>query len=281
MTNNVVTEYVDSNTEDDGFTGSVGSGRVLKGTLLKWTDNGHWQDRDGITPPQPLLIIAINEILQKWKDNKSEVITDKPLPDPEELNSSIPVNEWDKGIDSKPRPPWAHTIVVYFVDLGTGAFYTYMAATAGAHMAWNHLREAVIGMRALRGVRCMPVVNLREKPFKTSFGMRARPHLEIIGWRTPGGDVGALPRQATPQIAPPRAAPAPTATLESTSAAATAPEFMTPAAPQAAAAAAAASSPKQARQPKQPVTLSDYTLAVMGEPKPVTVGEELNDEIPW
>ena len=34
MTNNVVTEYVDSNTEDDGFTGSVGSGRVLKGTLL-------------------------------------------------------------------------------------------------------------------------------------------------------------------------------------------------------------------------------------------------------
>ena len=61
-------------------------------------------------------MIAINEVLQKWKDGKAEVISDKPLPDPEQLNAAIPENEWERGIDGKLRKPWAHIVVVYLVN---------------------------------------------------------------------------------------------------------------------------------------------------------------------
>ena len=65
--------------DDDGFSGSLNSGRLVKGTFLKWNDTAHWQDRDGLTPPSPLLVIAINEALQMWKNGKATVIADKPL----------------------------------------------------------------------------------------------------------------------------------------------------------------------------------------------------------
>jgi hypothetical protein len=47
--------------------------------FLKWTDNDGWIDRDGLPPPKPLLVVAIDEALQKWKNNKPELIRDKPF----------------------------------------------------------------------------------------------------------------------------------------------------------------------------------------------------------
>jgi hypothetical protein len=196
---------------DDGFSGSLNSGRLLKGTFLKWNDNSHWVDRDDLTPPSTLLVIAINEILQRWKDGKAEIISEKPLPDPAQLNSTIPIAEWERGIDNTPRPPWAHVVVVYFVSLATGEFFTHASATTGAHIAYDALREAVVTMRALRGARVMPIVNLSERPMKTKFGMKRRPHFEIIGWKTPGDDSKAVPvKPMPPQISGPVIAPAET-----------------------------------------------------------------------
>jgi hypothetical protein len=255
--------------DDDGFHGSLKSSRLLKGTLIKWNDNIHWADRDGLTPPSPLLVIAINEILQKWKDGKAEVINEKPLPDPAQLNSTIPIAEWERGIDNKPRPPWAHVVVVYFVNLGTGEFFTYAAATTGAHVAYDALKQAVITMRALRGTRAMPMVNLSERPFKTGFGMRRRPHFEIVGWRTPGDDTKTVPvKPVPPQLSGPVAAP--TATPPAP-AAASPPALATKSGP---------TQPHQAK-PKPPVNLATETLATMGDVKPVTASEILNDELPW
>src|SRR6516165_3035981 len=54
--------------DDDGFYGSLNSGRPVKGTIAKWSDTEHWRDRDGLPLPSPLLVIAINEGLQMWKD---------------------------------------------------------------------------------------------------------------------------------------------------------------------------------------------------------------------
>ena len=193
---------------DDGFHGSLNSGRLLKGSFLKWTDTAHWVDRDGISPPSPLLVVAIDEALQKWKNNKADVIREKPLPDPEQLNATIPQSEWERGLDGKPRKPWAHIVIVYLVDLNTGGFFTYASATVGGHIAYDALKEAVITMRALRGSRVMPIVNLDERPMKTDFGMRRRPHFEIIGWKTPGGDTKAVPaKPPAPQLTGPAAAP--------------------------------------------------------------------------
>ena len=246
--------------DGDGFGGSVtSSGNLNKGTLLKWTDSGGWIDRDGCTPPDNLLVLAIDTALQRWQGNKPTVMRDKPLPDPESLNVAIPKHEWEEGIDGKPRPPWAHVVVVYLVNPLTGEIYTYVSATTGAHIAHDQLREAVITMRALRGQRVMPVVNLSEKPMKSQFGMRKRPAFAIVGWKSPGGDDGGSavpPPKPTPQIAGPTKAPA-------------------------TAAKPAAAQPYQPK-PKPPINAGADTLNAMQDVSTPSTSEVMGgDEIPW
>jgi hypothetical protein len=258
---NALTNY-EPEPEDDGFNGSVNSGRLLKGTFLKWTDETHWVDRDGLTPPSPLLVIAVKEALQRWKDGKAEVIDTQPLPDTEQLNAAIPVSEWEKGIDNKPRPPWAHVVAVYLVSLATGQIYSFISATVGAHIAYDALKESVIMMRALRGNKCMPLVNLTEGPWKTSFGMRRKPAFQIVGWKTPGEDTKAVPaKPVAPQLSGPAAAAAPQETTPK--------------------AAASAPPPPHQAKPKPAVKLASDTLAAMDDVKPPASEEILNDQLPW
>jgi hypothetical protein len=178
--------------DDDGFGGSIASSRFIRGQILRWTDIGGWTDRDGLKPPEELLVLASNEGLQRWKDKKAENITTKPLPDPNELNASIPMAEWEIGTDSKPKPPWAHVAIVYLIDPRTAGLFTYLNSTIGAHIAWDVLREKVKTMRALRGERVLALVRPSSRPMKTKVGMKTRPEFEIIGWRLlgGGGDVG-------------------------------------------------------------------------------------------
>jgi hypothetical protein len=213
---NEVSSY-ESDTGDDGFSASSRSRRVGRGSYLKWNDRQHWIDRDGIAVPSPLLVIAVNEILRRWRANVAEDIVDKPLPSTDELNAAIPVSEWERGVDGTARAPWAHTVVVYLVNLATGETFTYAASTVGAHIAHDALKEATITMRALRGEKCMPLVNLRERPMKMKFGMGVRPHFEIIGWKTPGGESNTIPVQsAAPQLIGPAATETPSTTPQQT-----------------------------------------------------------------
>jgi hypothetical protein len=201
---------------DDGFSGALTAGRLIKGTLLRWNDNAKWTDRDGMAPPSPMLVVAINEALQKWQGKKPiKTITTKPLPDVDALNESVPSSLWEPGLNGgASRPPWVHQVLVYLVHLRTGEFFTYVNGTVGAHIAFDHLKEAVMTMRALRGQKAMPLVELAERPMKTSFGMRKRPHFEIIDWRTPGGDNAALAAPQPAQLSGPAAAPAPEKAVE-------------------------------------------------------------------
>jgi hypothetical protein len=261
MTNDL-TPHEPGGIDDDGFHGSLNPNR-LGNNYLKWTAATHWIDRDGLTPPSPLLIFAIDEALRMWKANKATIIRDKPLPDLEQLNAAIPKSEWEKGIDGQSRKPWEHIVIVRLVNFGTGEIYKYEAATTGAHIAFDVLKEQVITMRALRGTRVMPVVNLSERPMKTNFGMGRRPHFEIVGWKTPGDDAKAVPpAPATPQLTGPV-----TASTETPPASA-------------ATASPAAAQPYQAK-PKPPVNLAGETLTAMGDVKPVTTSEILDDSIPW
>jgi hypothetical protein len=235
---------------DDGFSGTLGSNR--RGTYLRWNDSLHWQDRDGSKPPSPLLVGAVDEALQRWANKVPTLLTDKPLPDADDINAQIPTTEWERGIDNQPVPPWKHVVIVILADPGTGSLYKYVSPTAGAHIAFDLLKEAVITVRSLRGIRVLPLVNLTERPMKTKFGVKMRPHFQVIDWKAPPGEDGkAVPAQAAP---PQLSAPAPS------------------------------SAPTPKARPKSPVPLSDYTLAVMGSPKPVTTEELLNDsldDLPW
>ena len=165
--------------------------RLLRGTLLSWSDSQHWRDRDGLPAPAQLLVVGVDTALQRWRDGKPEVLLDKPLPDPDDLNAAIPIEEWELGVDGQKRKPWAHVCVVYGVDVAKGGIYTFISATTGAHIAFEALREAVATMRMLRGDKVVPLVTLAERPMKTKFGIKVRPHFEIAGWKTSGAAISA------------------------------------------------------------------------------------------
>jgi hypothetical protein len=265
---------------DDGFSDSPLS-RVIR-NYLRWTEQTHWTDRDGIPPPSPMLVTGISEAVRRWRTvdgiKKPEDITAKPLPDPEELNRTTPQSEWERQLDGKMSAGWAHTVFVYLVNLATGARYTFSSNTAGAHIAWDLLREDVMTMRALRGQNCFPVVDLTERPMKSAFrpnGWGMRPHFEPIDWKIPGAP-DVVTERSKPQLTGPASTPATNPTSAAHSAAPAAARAPTPHP-----VSAPASKPPSA---KTPVKLSDYTLAVMGEVKPVTTEELLNDsldDMPW
>jgi hypothetical protein len=204
---NEVTQY---HADDDGYSGSLTSGRLIKGQLLRWNETNGWFDRDGLQPPEILLAIALSEALQCWKGKKPvETITAKPLPDINDLNEAVPKSEWELGLDAKPKPPWQHQVIVYLIDPASGGFFTYLNSTIGARIAVDQLREKVITMRALRGARVVPVVKLAHRPMKTAFGMKHRPEFEVVEWRHWGGDGGAIAAPRAPQLAGPASAPPP------------------------------------------------------------------------
>jgi hypothetical protein len=269
LTNDLVPREPEDN--DDGFHGSLSSNLFRSNNHLRWTDTAHWTDRDGLAPPSPMLVFAVDEALQRWKDNKPTVIRDKPLPDIEQLNATIPQSEWEKGLDGKLRTPWEHVVIVCLIDPNTGRSYKYTAPTVGAHIAYDELHEAVITMRALRGTNVVPVVNLSERPWNTNWGLRKRPYFDIVGWKAPGGDVSAVTAKPTPQLSgpsPARAKAPPPPVSPPTPASTAGPPANNPA------------QPCQAK-PKPAVKLADETLATMGEVKPATMSEIVDDEVPW
>jgi hypothetical protein len=263
------------NDDDDGFQPST-SHRAIR-NYLRWTEQTHWTDRDGIPPPSPLVVTGIGESVRRWrtvtnadgtKTKRPEDIWTKPLRDPEELNRTTPKEEWERQLDGNVNAGWKHEVFVYLANLATGERYTYSNNTAGAHIAWDALREQVITMRGLRGENCFPLVNLTERPMKSAYrpnGMGVRPHFDIVDWKTRPGDNAVSAQSPAPQLTGPAEAPTP------------APEAPTKTAP---------TSPTQPtpRKAKRPVTVSAYTEAVLGTVKPVTTEELLNDSLddcPW
>ena len=237
--------------DDDGFSAASSADRTIKGTQLVWNDAQHWRDRDGLKPPAQLLVVGVDAILQRWQGGLPQVIRDKPLPDPDDLNAAIPVAEWEIGIDGQKRPPWMDTVVVYAIDPLTGGFYTFVSSTTGGRIAVDHLKESVSGMRLLRGGRVLPLITLGERPMKTRFGVKSRPHFEIVEWKEP---ISSAPEEEAPKAALP---PASEPELE----------------PEPVKAAAPAPQPAMSRR-KAP------TLARMADVRPVSLGEAINDEIP-
>jgi hypothetical protein len=200
---NDVTTYED---HDDGFGHPGASDRLLRGTLIRWTDSNKWVDRDGMPPPETMIVIAVDEALQRWLGKPVEVIRDKPLPNVNMLNETTDKNTWEIGLDNKPKAPWAHSYLVYLLDPATATTYTYVNSTFGAKLAYDILRERVTTMRLLRGARVVPVVKLDERPFRTSFGPRRRPEFAIISWRVIGGAPPAVNGPQTPPLAKPHSA---------------------------------------------------------------------------
>jgi hypothetical protein len=245
--------------------------RVTRGTVARWSETTGWVDRDGLPLPDTMLVVGYITIVRRWKDNKPEDITEHPLPDPKQLNATIPVAEWEIGKDSKPREPWKLTYVIYMIDIKSGAIFTYANSTFGAKIAYEQLEERIGVMRLLRGEHVLPIVRLEKRPMKTQHGMKTRPHLQPIEWRVPGG---GGPKLAPQPPSPPISGPS-TQSTPSTPTTPTTPTAST-AAPASTSASKPASTPTTPATAETASTILDHTKPV----KPVTVAELIADELP-
>jgi len=179
--------------------------RILLGTTALWNAEAKWHDRDGLPiPPTPKLVIGMRTILRRWVDKEPIDIIEHPLPDVHELNASVP-KPWPTGLNGQEEPPYAVYYVVQFCDPQTGALYTFANKTYGAKLAYERLEEQVSVMRALRGANVVPVVVLDQLPMKTmNFGLKSRPHFQVMDFRMPPGSVSdgqPMPQSPTPQVA--------------------------------------------------------------------------------
>jgi hypothetical protein len=193
---------------EDGFNKSDQEDRLIRGNIARCVD-GVWKDSDGTPIPADgrWVAWATGECLQRWQDKLPvETIIKKPgvpLPDVDELNAKIPQKEWEKGIDNKPRPPWARQYILYLLNAETGAELTFISGTVGAAIAVESLRNKTGNMRMLRGARVVPIVTLGNKLMQTNFGSRLRPEFVIQEWRELGASSPAIASELRKKIAPP------------------------------------------------------------------------------
>jgi hypothetical protein len=188
-----------------GFEGDDGyDDQPIKGPILKCVD-GRWSVRDGteLTAGEPFLCTGTAVGNQRFIDNVSELILKepgKPLADVDDLNEQVPQDEWEEGLDGKPRPPWQRVYLIYLVRKHDASSMTFISGTAGARIAFNKLTSQIHNMRIFRGTNVAPLLKLSAKPMKTSFGTKMRPDFEVIEFREIGGGGG----QSVPQIESPK-----------------------------------------------------------------------------
>jgi len=270
---------------DGGILATLLTGQVTHGVIARWSENAGWTTREGQPLPSPMLLLGFGTVLRRWKDKRPYYITDSPLPDPETLNSAIPIEEWEKDLNGNPTPPWKHCYVFYLVHKDTGRLHTFAHDTYGTLRCYEAIKEACFVKQWLTGTFVMPNVQLSKAPWKSAkYGMQMGPHLEPFEWEEPpraGGGNLATPAP-TPQLSAPASAPATLPWETITEAPEQAPK----------ADAGPTSAPKQAPAypPKTPPTAAQSAAAIAAKApllagtkpaaKPMTVAESIADELP-
>jgi hypothetical protein len=187
---------------DDGFDDHSEDGGGL-GAFEKFND-GEWTT--GGVPADPkrrLLAVHVEVFVRRWRGKKAEDIRDKPLPDVDDLNASVPKAEWELDLNGQPREPYKRTYRVDFLDLDTGEHTNFISDTKGAKAAYLRLKDEVVWMRKMRGQAVVPQVVLTSAPFKTGYGMKKRPDFKPVAWfDLSGGGPTAVQAQA-PKALPP------------------------------------------------------------------------------
>jgi hypothetical protein len=209
--NNDKQQLVSYEDENDGFDQPDEVNRTVVGLMEKFND-GDWTT--GGLPADKArrsVAVAVDTIIQRWKDQRViETITEKPLPDINLLNETVPREEWEIGING-PREPYQRTHVVYLLNLDTAERSTFINSTVGASIAVSRLKDKVTWMRKMRGANVVPQVELTWAPMITRFGQRKRPEFKIIGWIRLGPGSGTLPPteelKQLPPAEPKQAAP--------------------------------------------------------------------------
>src|SRR5262245_60491873 len=128
---------------------TVSDRSVIKGVILRCVD-GEWTCADGTEPPEPLIVMGTSEALQCWKDSKpTDTVAKRPgedLPDVKALNAQVPESEWELDMNGKPRAPWVHSYIAYFINPADAEAFTFINSTWGAKIAVERLAERISNM---------------------------------------------------------------------------------------------------------------------------------------
>lgn len=186
---------------DDGESRSGATYAKFDGAAIN-----HWHTRGGaLKNLGPYILANLFPELVRWSDKKivDRILpeTGKPMPDPDVLNSAIPVDEWEEDFNHEPKGPWVKNYTLHLVDPDTCAKLIVSNSTAGQRMAYGALKDATQLKRKFLGETVFPVVMLSEAQFSTNFGTKLRPHFEIKGWRCLGSAAQiAAPKDSVPAL---------------------------------------------------------------------------------
>ncbi len=193
-------EMIKPNTQTiplDGFTGfedgvegddQPQGGGVIKGRIIKFTNEFSWVTNDGeeLLPSLELVAVDIARLVQKWINQKPEetiiVLPGQKFPDVQAMNEKAPRSEWREDLNRKMVGPWQMQYLVYLLDLQTLDRFTYPTATVGGGIAVRDLADKTKWVRKFRGPNVNAVVTLSDTFMKNRFGGRQRPHFIIKRW---------------------------------------------------------------------------------------------------
>jgi hypothetical protein len=238
MTSTAIPQAMDgwNRRDDDGSGGNGGGGNGGGGSpfngakQIRWTDVLGFHDRDENKIPYGTRLIAFppDTILQRWENGFANTIYRDPVTgkfpaDLDNLNSTIPVEQWETNrFTGRPEKPWQRYARFFFADPVTGERWVHINKTNGTWMAYEALRNKVETLRMLGKLPGLPVIELRSTPWHSrQFGPQLRadfPVVDSYGSTTSGGPtVGTTPakqieKPPTPvshpsDVAPPQAAP--------------------------------------------------------------------------
>jgi hypothetical protein len=194
---------------DDGWGDAAAENaeRVIKGTLLKFSDWRWTKGKEGIEVEEGTVLVALATAAGwvRWRNGKPvEYLMRQPgqkLPDRDELSDPEGCGTWEIGPDGKPKDPWQNTRFVYLVDPVSAEAFTFVTASWGGRQAVNDLAEQIQRMR-YRRPGASPLVELRAELWMTKFGRKSKPFFKVIGWRGEGAGVidqhGGGPRDRGP-----------------------------------------------------------------------------------
>jgi hypothetical protein len=177
--------------------------KPIRGTLLLFRDHQWLAGSDGKILPHGTSLVATSTAVAwvHWKNGKPDDIvinpSGKPLPERQDLGENDP-SEWETGPDGEVRDPWAYTNYIYLVHPTTTELFTFSTSTIGGSQCVADLAGQIGRVRGTHP-DAIPIVGLHSGSMKTRYGQKAKPVLEVTGWR------GVVETRAAPQIEAPRA----------------------------------------------------------------------------
>jgi hypothetical protein len=172
--------------ESDGQRGYVGGGAPI----VRFTNQAEWL-LNGVPLPdgREYVVTDVGREVVKWppgdiKGGPVDRIVLAPhqrFPDIEKLNDETPRDEWRTDLNGNLVGPYQAQHVLKLLDIVTNERLIFPTATIGGSIAVRNLVQCTNDRRDICGVsNLVPVVTLADVAMTTAYGVRRRPHFNIV-----------------------------------------------------------------------------------------------------